>query len=259
MRDDDAGGPLKELLQVIAEQVGVVEDDIRQLYDDWFIETCQEWLVPYIGDLVGYTPVFEAGQPGDPLAPREQARNRILIPRREVANTIRYRRRKGALALLEELAYDVDGLAHAGRRVLHAARVDADTSTTADRTAAARSTCADGDALDRLNGPFDETAHTVDVRRIDSPLTPGRYQHSHRSGCSSGGCKSYSVTGTQATAIEGRPNLFTFSALGNDTPLFVSPRARSRPGAHRRGAERPDAGAATSFRRGPPGLAGLLW
>ncbi len=227
MRDDDAGGPLKELLQVIAEQAGVVEDEIRQLYDDWFIETCQEWLVPYIGDLVGYTPVFEAGQPGNPNAPREQARNRILFPRREVANTVRYRRRKGALALLEELAYDVTGWRTRAVEFYtllgwtqHLNHCRPDRGRTADLRC--------GDALDRLNGPFDEIAHTVDVRRIDSPLTPGRY-NIPSVGLFIWRLKSYPVTGTQATAIEGRPNLFTFSALGNDTPLFVSPEPEPDP------------------------------
>ena len=39
MRDAEQGYPLKALLRVISEQVNVVEDDIRQLYDNWFIET----------------------------------------------------------------------------------------------------------------------------------------------------------------------------------------------------------------------------
>src|SRR5262245_30577340 len=103
------GGPLKALLRVIAEQVDLVEADIAQLYENWFIETAQDWVVPYIGDLIGYTPVHEAGEAGDVRTPRGEARNRILIPRREVANTIRYRRSKGTVALLEELAMAVAG------------------------------------------------------------------------------------------------------------------------------------------------------
>ena len=57
MRDAERGYPLKALLQVIAEQVNVVEDDIAQLYENEFIETADDWVVPYIGDLVGYRPV----------------------------------------------------------------------------------------------------------------------------------------------------------------------------------------------------------
>src|ERR1043165_3898435 len=49
----DGRGPLKALLSVIAEQSVVLADNLEQLYDDFFIETCAEWAVPYIGELVG--------------------------------------------------------------------------------------------------------------------------------------------------------------------------------------------------------------
>ena len=57
LRDADRGWPLRALLRVIGEQVHVVEKDITGLYDNWFIETCQDWVVPYIGALISYTPV----------------------------------------------------------------------------------------------------------------------------------------------------------------------------------------------------------
>src|SRR2546429_2909599 len=108
-RDAETGWQLQALLRVISQQVKVVEDDIKQLYENWFIETCQDWVVPYIGDLIGYQVVHEAGEPGDVTTPRERQRNDVLIPRREVANTIRYRRRRGTLALLELLANNAAG------------------------------------------------------------------------------------------------------------------------------------------------------
>ncbi|HEY9422794.1 MAG TPA: hypothetical protein VIW92_15375, partial [Thermoanaerobaculia bacterium] len=92
-RDEEQGHALRSLLRVIGEQVNVVEDDIAQLYDNWFIETCQDWVVPYLGDLIGYRPVDEAGRPGEAGSGLDKA----LIPRGEVANTLRYRRRKGTL------------------------------------------------------------------------------------------------------------------------------------------------------------------
>src|SRR5262249_22656726 len=58
VRDAEQGEPLKALLSVIAEQVAVLEEDLAQLYDDQFIETCAEWVVPYIGDLVGTRSLF---------------------------------------------------------------------------------------------------------------------------------------------------------------------------------------------------------
>src|SRR6266566_4418081 len=100
--DAEQGLQLRALLRVIAEQVKVVEDDIAQLYENWFIETCQDWVVPYIGDLVGYQVVHEAGEPGDVTTLEGVLRNKILIPRCDVANTIHHRRRKGTLSLLEQ-------------------------------------------------------------------------------------------------------------------------------------------------------------
>jgi len=79
--DDARGHALRALLAIIGEQVDVVEDDIERLYANWFIETCDDWVVPYIGDLIGYRAVHDAGEPGDPHTARASARNRILIPR----------------------------------------------------------------------------------------------------------------------------------------------------------------------------------
>jgi hypothetical protein len=213
LRDHEQGEPLRALLQIIAEQVNLVETDLDQLYDNWFIETCQDWLVPYIGELIGYTPVFEGGQPGDPATVQGQARNKILMPRREVANTLRYRRRKGTLALLEELARDVAGWP--ARAVefytllgwtqhLNHLRLER------GRTVELRR----GDALDRLNGPFDELAHTVDIRRLNANRTTGRYNIPDV-GLFVWRLRSYSVTQTQAYCLEEiGPHCFTFSVLG---------------------------------------------
>ena len=54
IRDEKHGGALRDLLSVIAEQIAVLEEDLEQLYDDQFIETCAPWVIPYIGDLIGY-------------------------------------------------------------------------------------------------------------------------------------------------------------------------------------------------------------
>jgi hypothetical protein len=102
-------GPLRALLQVWAEQAALLEADIAQQYDNWFIETCEDWAVPYIGDLIGYTPLHDTGDPSSTLKLEDEALRRVVAPRREVANTIRYRRRKGTLPLLEQIAADVAG------------------------------------------------------------------------------------------------------------------------------------------------------
>jgi len=53
VRDAEQGYPLRALLRVIAEQVTLVEADINQLHRNWFIETAEDWVVPYLGELLG--------------------------------------------------------------------------------------------------------------------------------------------------------------------------------------------------------------
>ncbi len=218
-RDTELGSPLRSLLQVIAEQVNVVEDDIAQLYENWFIETCQDWVVPYIADLIGHRLVYEAGEPGAVTSPQAAKRNKILVPRSEVASTIRYRRRKGTLALLELLARDVAGwparsaefyqLLVASQHVSHLRLGQA-------RTLDVRQ----GDALDRLEGAFDEVAHNVGVRRLGSRHTTGRH-NINNTGIFVWRLKAYQVTRAPAFCVDRVRHHYTFSILGNDAPLFT--------------------------------------
>lgn len=229
-RDAEQGEPLRALLAVIAEQVDVVRDDIDQRYEDWFIETCRDWVVPYLGDLVGYEPA--AGMTDNP---RELT---AVAPRADVADTVANRRRKGTLALLEHLAadaarwparavefrrllgvdqpvglYSVDGHADARRR--HRGRlVD----------------LRDGDALDRLQGtaPFDGLAHTVEVPRVSSARRQGRY-HIPGVGLFVWRLRPYPVTRGPAYCIDRARTHFTFSILGTDTPLVTRPVAEPSP------------------------------
>jgi hypothetical protein len=90
----DAPGPLRELINRIGAQVAVVRRSMDQLWADQSIETCDDWVIPYIGDLLGTNLVSN-------LDARAQ--------RLDVAKTIHYRRRKGTVEILEELALDVTG------------------------------------------------------------------------------------------------------------------------------------------------------
>lgn len=219
LRDYDQGEPLRTFLKVIAEQVQVVEEDVDQLYQNWFIETCQDWVAPYIGDLIGYQPVHEAGEPGEVTTPQGQARNKILIPRREVANTVRYRRRKGTLALLEELAKAAAGWP--ARAVEFYTLLGWTQALNHLRLARGRTAdLRNGDALDRLDGPFDELAHTVDVRRINSHRTPGWY-NIPSVGLFVWRLREYPVTRTPTYCRDPQDQCYTFSILGNDTPLYT--------------------------------------
>jgi hypothetical protein len=226
LRDADRGYPLRALLQVISEQVNIVDADIAQLYENWFVETCQDWVVPYIGDLVGYTPLYDIGEPNGVQKPRALARERILIPRREVANTVRFRRRKGTIAILEDLANAVAGWparAVEFYRLLSVTQNINYLRLDRGRTVDVR----DGDALDDLGSAFEEVAHIVDVRCIGARHFPEFY-NIPSVGVFVWRLKTYSVTEAPAYCEEQQsPNCFVFSVLGNDTPLCNRPQSTS--------------------------------
>lgn len=220
IRDAEQGYPLRELLAVMDEQGALIEQNIATLYGNFFIETAEDWAVPYLGELVGYQPVHDAGLPG--AGASSAARNRILAPRREAAHTVNFRRRKGTLAVLEQLALDTSGWeAHAEEfftllgwnQQLNHRHVDR------GGTASLR----EGRVLARLGGPDDATAHSVDVRRPGSHRTRGRH-NIPSIGLFVAPLSSYGLTDAPACCVEKEGSqCFTFSVLGHDTPLFTQP------------------------------------
>jgi hypothetical protein len=228
LRDADQGYPLRALLQVISEQVNIVDADIAQLYENWFVETCQDWVVPYIGDLVGFTPLYDIGQPTGVQSPRAQVRERIVIPRSEVANTVRFRRRKGTIAVLEDLCTAVAGWPSRAiefyRRLSFTQNINyLHLHLHRGRTVDIRN----GAALDDLGTPFEEVAHIVDVRGIGARHFPEFY-NIPSVGVFVWRLRTYSVTKAPAYCEEEEsPNCFLFNVLGNDTPLYTRPQSTS--------------------------------
>ena len=86
---------LRAYLGAIEAAFGALHADIAQRYEDLFIDTCDDWVVPYLADLLGTTHL--KGEP------------RTL--RADVADTIALRRRKGTLGVIERLAFDLTGWA----------------------------------------------------------------------------------------------------------------------------------------------------
>jgi hypothetical protein len=233
IRDEEQGGPLRALLAVIAEQVAVLHEDLAQRYDDHFVETCADWVVAYIGDLVGSPPLFDAGrirQPetaaarfGDLTGPR-------LLPevaqrgRADVAKTISYRRRKATRPMLEELARDVTGwAAHAVEffeRLIWAQCVR-------NHLRPASHACPDlrrVEPLGRVDGPFETAGHAVDVRRIGQL---DGWHNLRNVGFFLWRLRSYEIVATAARRVGG-PGDFRYhvSPLGQPAPLFSRWRPR---------------------------------
>jgi hypothetical protein len=208
VRDAELGGPLKGLVALLAEQADRMDQEILATYDNWFIETCADWLAPYIGDLLRVRPLHAVS-------------TATASQRAVVANTLGYRRAKGTAAVLERLAYDVSGwraraveffqllattqhLNHLGRRV--------------PRTPDIRNSA----ALELLNSPFDRAGHTAEVR---NPGVGGRYNipnvglFLHR-------LEAYPME-KAAPRRTGAPTWqYTFSQIGRDAPLFNQPPAK---------------------------------
>jgi hypothetical protein len=157
-RDAALGNPLQELFSVLETQYGIVKDNLAQLYDDQFIETCAPWVIPYIGELIGYNGVFTAAL----SSPDSRA---------EVANTIGYRRRKGTLIALEQVTRDVSGRATAAveefRRLVT-------TLSLRDARPCHRDTASlhCGRDWEGQRGPFSPLNRTIDVRNISPRVRP---------------------------------------------------------------------------------------
>jgi hypothetical protein len=241
--DPTVAGPLEELVSRIGAQVAVVRRSIDRLWADQSIETSDDWVIPYIGDLLDTN-----------LVNGLDARGRRL----DVAKTIHYRRRKGTVAVLEEIARDVTGWdAHIveGFRRLSRTRHNLDPAVGA-LNAALPTPCVGSaaaanapDPLDLLrhegligeltgtpaggfadlrsvhganlaDSAFDEYFHTADLRRGQDAV--GRY-----------GIpkllvflwrlESFAVEGGTPVKVNGCPHEYVFDPTGRNVPLFLPP------------------------------------
>lgn len=204
-------GTLRELLEVVTEQVNVVAEGIEAFHDDQFIETAADWVAPYIGDLVGYRTLHG-------VVPA------VASPRAEVANTIGYRRRKGTAGMLEQLARDVTGWP---ARVVEFFELLATTQYMNHVRGHALATASLRDA-DRLEvgghfqaGAFDGLAHTPDVRRIATGA--GRHNIPNV-GIFLWRVHPVELEGSPLVAADGTDRRWRIDPLGTDRPLFASGR-----------------------------------
>ncbi len=206
---DGKNGPLRALLGVIARQGALLEADIQRLYDNAFIETCEDWVVPYIGDLLGVRALYPV------------AGTAAFGPRALVANTLRLRRRKGTALVLEELAFDTTGWR--ARAVEFFERVATTQYPDHPRPHALRTPeLRQPRPLSRIHGPFGNELHTADVRALPA----GRYNLPNV-GLFLWRLQACPVQRASARAATTRPGFYTFDPLGLDQPLFNRPRSET--------------------------------
>ena len=211
-------GVLRSLVEVIAEQAARIRRSHDRLWEDQFIELCNNWAVPYIGDLVGTRMVS---------ALNTRAR------RVDVAKTIYYRRRKGTLAVLEELISDITGwegnVVEGFRRLARTRHgLDPEPSEYAGRyTGTLPGGLADirsAHGAEMSHSAFDEFYHTPDLRKPRGK--DGLYGiqkllfYIYR-------LRAFQVVGVTPREVKGSGGLgFTFDPSGRDIPLYMP---RNRP------------------------------
>jgi hypothetical protein len=225
----DGKGPLQEIVERIGAEAAVVRRSIDRLWEDQSIETCDDWVIGYIGDLLATN-----------LVAGLDARGRRL----DVAKTINYRRRKGTVGVLEEMATDITGWGvrvveffHRLARTRHsldpsigspAASSDASGGLhDMQRLAGARTRTAAGGFADlrnvhgaRLAGTaFDEFFYTGDTRRGRGHT--GWHNVAHL-GVFVWRLKSLPVEHVTPVRDKRRPNEYTFDPTGRNVPLFAA-------------------------------------
>jgi hypothetical protein len=234
-RDELAGRPLQALLAVIENEFNLLEIDLAATYDNWFIETCDAWVIPYLADLVGIADQAIFEQP-------------FFGQRRLVANHIAYQRRKGLAAILALMARDVSGW-HAYVVDLSQRVAQTQSMKHVKRSQGKTLDLRQGEELALLGTAFDRAARTLDVRRVDADTRSGSLPglvSPNALGLYLWRLQSYPVRQAQAGVPAGiRPHYryetrhsnglvrtrsiliktrhFTFDPLGRELPLFIQP------------------------------------
>ena len=225
--DEEQGLPLYALLATVGEQVANLRTDLDALWDGFFIETCEDWVVPYLAALTGT----------NLLANPVGQSNRL-----DVRNTVMWRRSKGTPAMLRALAQAISGWPtdlteffqvlgwsqNMNHQRLHS-------KLTPD--------VRDNDALRLLGRAADPFSHAADFKTFRALSqarvfpeslgigraawgTPGRYQIKNL-GFSARRLQTFEINGATPAAVP--PGLaipanaacYTFDPLFRDTPLFV--------------------------------------
>ncbi|GAB6192465.1 hypothetical protein [Desulfocastanea catecholica] len=158
----EGGNSLRSLLQAIGSQAALLKRSQDRLWDDMYVELADDWALPYLAELV---------------ATRLVSALNTRARRVDIAKTIYYRRRKGTVAVVEQLIADMtgwDGKVVEEFRRLGRCRHGLDgIAQTGSLTQTPEGGWADlrhvrGAGL--VGDPFDEFHYTPDVRRPQGRL-----------------------------------------------------------------------------------------
>lgn len=152
-RDSENRYELRALTSIINAELEAVREEAETQWNNGFVETAEDWLIPYLASSLRI-----------PLTRDVSAFS--FSQRAFVANTIRYRRRKGTVGMIELLARDVSN--YPARAVEFFQRLAWTEALNHQEGRAATLDIRDAAKLERISGPLGEQAHTVDIRRISS-------------------------------------------------------------------------------------------
>ena len=213
LRDPDLGiAPMEALIKSLELPLHAIEENIDALYQGWFIETCDEWRVPYIADLLGIRGLDEAGA----MIPGQRAR---------VANTIAYRRRKGTPAALARAAEGATGWPCYAAELRHLTGVSQALGSPRPERGATLDLRSDP-ALSELGQPFDRHPYTADLKqpRPGRPSPPGTGFQPDNLGLTFWRLESYPMRDGIARPSRSDPErCYRFHPAGIDSPLFNLP------------------------------------
>jgi hypothetical protein len=227
-------GPLQEIVNRIGAQAATLRRSIDRMWEDQSIESCDDWVIPYIAAQLSTNLVSS-------LDPRAQ--------RLAIFNTISVRQRRGTIPALEQIAAETTGwdvrvveLYHRLSRARHgldppfgwpiekavhgpegtrqpslavaAGLIGANTGTPAGGYADLRNVF----GVSRAGTAFDELAYTADVRQGQGRT--GWY-NIPQVGVFLWRLQSVPVLGVTPVPVFGGAHHYTFDPTGRDVPLFA--------------------------------------
>lgn len=208
-RDADEGQALRALATILGQQASAIEDDVETTWDNWFIETCEEWLVPYIGEALGVHALRDIDAADFSM-------------RAYVANALQRRQRKGTIAATEELARDVTGYPARAVEMFRLTATNINVNHTREHEPASLGTVEvrDPNQVATIASPFESVVRTPDVRALGS----NQVRHNLANVVIFlWRVQSQQILGANARPDPGDDRWFRFDPLGADLGLFNLP------------------------------------
>lgn len=201
-RDSKSDFFLKKICNIIDNAFKLTMDSIKKTYDIPFIETCDDWAIPYIAANINASIPYAVT-------------NSKYGQRAWIANTISFRKHKGTVSMLEQLARDATNWPAKVVEFFQFINFVPNVNYNPNKSSIFIPDIRDIAKLDRLMSPFERISHMLDIREIGS--SKGLY-NIENIGIFLWRIKSLPVLDAPAY-YHGSTN-FSFNQFGFDVPIF---------------------------------------